>query len=149
MATQTKSSQKKKIVIIGSSVALGRRATNDQGWAWMLTRDLSKKGHVIVNASLSGAYTQTILDRFHSVVPQENPDIVVISLSLSNEGLHESEQACVSFQENMQKLLNLVKSINAIPILGGLYPNNMYNTRKYNLLKTVQAQHEHLGMPCH
>jgi len=103
----------------------------------MLARDLCKKGHVIRNVAMSGADTEITLNRFPRVVPQENPDFVIVSLSLANEGLHSSEDACTTFQENMKKLVQMIKNINAVPILGSVYPNDEYNERHYELLKMV------------
>jgi len=112
-----------------------------------LGKALRTKGHVVINVSESGADTQITLNRFPHVVPKEKPDIVIIALSLSNEGLHYSEDACVTFETNIKKLIEMVKEISAIPILGGLYPNNMYTQRHYELVKKMQGEMMTWGCP--
>ena len=81
-------SQSLKIVVIGSSVAFGYKAWLFQGWVWLLAQTLQQKyGHQLINVSESGTNVSSTIARFPSVVTPEQPDVVIIALSLGNEGL--------------------------------------------------------------
>ena len=77
-----------KIVVIGSSVARGHKAWLLNGWVTQLGQTLQQTyGHQLVNVAEVGANVNRAIARFTSVVTPEQPDIVIIALSLGNEGL--------------------------------------------------------------
>jgi hypothetical protein len=77
-----------KVVVIGSSVALGYKAWLLDGWSGLLGQELQQTyGHRLVNVSEAGANISRTIARFPQVVTPEKPDIVIIALSLGNEGL--------------------------------------------------------------
>ncbi|MDJ0510111.1 MAG: DUF1796 family putative cysteine peptidase [Crocosphaera sp.] len=121
-----------KIVVIGSSVALGCSSWLLQGWAYRLEQALNKKyGHQLVNVSMLGANVTTTMERFSQVVTPEKPDIVIIALSLGNEGLahcppHQRPAIQRRFETGLEELIKMTEGIGAIPILGSLYPNGDY-----------------------
>ncbi|MDZ8189485.1 MAG: DUF1796 family putative cysteine peptidase [Nostoc sp. ChiSLP02] len=134
-------SEKLKIVVLGSSVAFGHKAWLFRGWAWLLGQALQEKyGHQVVNVSEAGANVTRTINRFASVVIPEKPDIVIIALSLGNEGLayclpHERRAVQRRFESGLQQLVKMTRDLGARPILGGVYPHNDYSPEHYWLLK--------------
>jgi lysophospholipase L1-like esterase len=142
-----------KIVVIGSSVALGCSSWLLRGWAWHLGQALQRHyGHQLINVSEIGANVSTTIARFsHSVTP-EQPDIVVIALSLGNEGLAFSspqQQPAIQrrFENGLQQLIKMTREIGAYPMLGGLYPNDHYDEAHYQLLQDTRQRMLSWGVP--
>ncbi|MEH1898023.1 MAG: DUF1796 family putative cysteine peptidase [Nostoc sp.] len=135
-----------KIVVIGSSVALGHKAWFLKGWVWLLAEALQQKyGHQLVNVSEVGADVSRTIARFGSVVTPEQPDIVIIALSLGNERLaycRPNERRTVQrrFESGLQHLVKITRDIGAIPILGGVYPNGDYSLEHYWLLRDTHKR---------
>jgi lysophospholipase L1-like esterase len=130
-----------KIVLIGSSVARGHKAWLLKGWAWFLGQALQQTyGHQLVNVSEVGANVSRTIERFPSVVTPEKPDVVIIALSLGNEGLaycepHQRRTIQRRFESGLQQLANMTRKIGARPILGGVYPNGNFNPDHNKLLQ--------------
>ncbi len=135
-----------KILVIGSSVALGHKAWFLKGWVWLLAQALQQKyGHQLVNVSEVGANVSRTIARFGSVVTPEQPDIVIIALSLGNEGLaycspHEGRAVQRRFESGLQQLVKMTRDIGAIPILGGVYPNGDYSLEHYWLIRDTHKR---------
>jgi hypothetical protein len=65
-----------KVLVIGSSVALGCSAWLLQGWAWHLGQALQHYyGHQLVNVSEIGANVSTTISRFSRMVVPNNPTL--------------------------------------------------------------------------
>ncbi|MEH2052410.1 DUF1796 family putative cysteine peptidase [Nostoc sp.] len=139
-------SQGLKIVVIGSSVALGHKAWFLKGWVWLLAQALQQKyGHKLVNVSEVGANVSRTIARFPWFVTPEKPDIVIIALSLGNEGLaycspHERRAVQRRFESGLQQLVKMTRDIGAIPILGGVYPNGDYSQEHYWLIRDTHKR---------
>lgn len=135
-----------KIVVIGSSVALGYKAWLLRGWAWQLGHILQEKyGHRLVNVSQLGSNVHSAIARFPSVVAPQKPDVVIISLSLGNEGLahcppYERRAVQRRFESGLQQLIKMTRELGAIPILGGVYPHNDYKPEHDWLLKDTHQR---------
>ncbi|WP_404790444.1 DUF1796 family putative cysteine peptidase [Altericista sp. CCNU0014] len=133
-------SENLKILVLGSSVALGYKAWMFRGWSWLLGQSLRLKfGHQVVNASEVGANASRTIARFPSVVAREQPDIVIVSLSLGNEGLahcapHQRKSVQRRFEAGLQQLVKMTRDLGALPILGSVYPHNDYCAEHYSLL---------------
>ncbi|MDZ8087154.1 MAG: DUF1796 family putative cysteine peptidase [Nostoc sp. DedQUE12b] len=142
-----------KIVVIGSSVALGHRAWFLKGWDWLLAQALKQKyGHKLVNVSEVGANVSKTIARFPWFVTPEQPDIVIIALSLGNEGLaycppHERRAVQRRFESGLQQLVKMTRDIGAIPILGGVYPNGNYSLEHYWLIRDTHNRMLSWGVP--
>jgi lysophospholipase L1-like esterase len=142
-----------KIVVIGSSVALGHKAWFLKGWVWLLAQALQQKyGHQLVNVSEVGANISRTIARFGSVVTPEQPDVVIIALSLGNEGLascppHERRAVQRRFESGLQQLVKMTRDIGAIPILGGVYPNGDYSQEHYWLTRDTHNRMLSWGIP--
>ncbi|WP_271252388.1 DUF1796 family putative cysteine peptidase [Pseudanabaena sp. Chao 1811] len=130
-----------KVLVLGSSVAMGCSAWLLRGWASQLGEALQEKyGHQLVNRSQLGATVSNTIERFASVVVPEQPDIVIIALSLGNEGLaycrpHDRRAVQRRFESGLQQLVKMTQDLGAIPIIGGLYPNGDYNPEHNWLLR--------------
>lgn len=133
--------KKKKVVIIGSSVAKGYGATDEYGWTKYLEDALEEnKEFEVSNKSISGNNSQDVIDRFERDVTSEEPDIVVIGLSLANEKFvsastaTEKETICTKYKNNIEILCTKIREIKAIPIIGSCYPNNSYSLNDYKYI---------------
>ncbi|PHJ62819.1 lipase [Nostoc linckia z18] len=150
---QNQDSQNLKILVIGSSVALGHKAWLLKGWTWLLAQALQEKyGHELVNVSEVGANVTRTINRFASVVRPEKPDIVIIALSLGNEGLayclpHERRGIQRRFESGLQQLIKMTRDMGARPILGGVYPHNDYWLEHHWLLKDTHNRMLNWGIP--
>lgn len=142
-----------KIVVIGSSVALGQKAWLLQGWAQQLGQILQEKyGHQLVNVSEAGATVSRTLDRFAEVVSPEQPDVVIIALSLGNEGLshcppHQRRALQRRFESGLQQLVKLTRQLGARPILGSVYPHEHYGPEHHWLLNDTHQRMIKWGVP--
>ncbi|MBE9105481.1 lipase [Nostoc cf. edaphicum LEGE 07299] len=142
-----------KIVVIGSSVAVGHKAWFLKGWVWLLAQALQQKyGHKLLNVSEVGANVSRTIARFPRFVTPEQPDIVIIALSLGNEGLahcppHERRAVQRRFESGLQQLVKMTRDIGAIPILGGVYPNGDYSLEHYSLIRDTHKRMLSWGVP--
>jgi lysophospholipase L1-like esterase len=149
----TKGIQGLKIAVIGSSLALGCNGWLLRGWAWHLEQALHKKyGHQLVNLSEVGANVSTTINRFPVAVAPEKPDVVIISLSLGNEGLaycpaHQRRAVQRRFESGLQQLIKMTRELGALPILGGVYPNGDYNSEHNWLLRDTHNRMLRWGVP--
>jgi lysophospholipase L1-like esterase len=148
-----KEPDKLKIAVIGSSVALGCSAWLLEGWANQLGQALKEKyGHQLINLSQLGASVTTTINRFPHVVAPEQPDLVIIALSLGNEGLaycppHERKAVQRRFERGLQQLIEMTQELGAIPILGGLYPHGDYSIEHHSLLWDTHKRMLNWGVP--
>ena len=127
----------KRIVIFGSSVAFGVGATNNQGWAYMLGQTLMAQGWTFNNLSINGNNTIDLIARFYTDVVPLQPDVVIIGLSLANEGILGSGKQAVfnQYMNNMYRLIDMCRQQGFKVIVTGTYPNNSYTSVEYNYCK--------------
>ncbi|MDX2256897.1 MAG: DUF1796 family putative cysteine peptidase [Pseudanabaenaceae cyanobacterium bins.39] len=142
-----------KIMVIGSSVAMGCSAWLLNGWANRLGKALQDKyGHQLINRSQLGANVTSTIERFAAVVVPEKPDIVIIALSLGNEGLahcrpHDRRAVQRRFESGLLQLIQMTRDLGAIPILGGLYPHSDYTPEHNWLLRDTYARMQTWQVP--
>jgi lysophospholipase L1-like esterase len=142
-----------KVVVLGSSVALGCSAWLLRGWTWHLGQALQQRyGHQLVNVSKIGTNVGTTIARFFQAVGPEQPDIVIIALSLGNEGFASStpqQYRAVQrrFEKGLQHLIKMTQEIGAYPVLGGVYPNSGYTAEHYRLLQETHQRMLTWGVP--
>ena len=132
-----------KLVVYGSSVARGAGAKNSYGWAAMLKDALEKRGGwSVVNKSIGGDNTTKLLGRFKTDLLPEKPDVVVIGLSLANEGLRGSEPESIykKYRRNMRKLVQLCHKNHIIPVITNCYPNGSYTDAQYSYIKNFNTE---------
>ncbi len=142
-----------KVLVLGSSVAMGCSAWLLNGWANQLGLTLKEKfGHQLINRSQLGANVTSAIERFASVVVPEKPDLVIISLSLGNEGLaycrpHDRRAVQRRYESGLQQLIKMTQDLGAIPVIGGLYPNGDYNPEHNWLLRDTHHRMLRWGVP--
>ena len=150
---ETDSQNGLKVLVLGSSVAMGCSAWLLKGWANQLGQTLKEKfGHQLVNRSQLGANVSSTIERFASVVVPEKPDLVIISLSLGNEGLaycrpHDRRAVQRRYESGLQQLIKMTQDLGAIPVIGGLYPHGDYNPEHNWLLRDTHARMLRWGVP--
>ena len=150
---ETHSQNGLKVLVIGSSVAMGCSAWLLKGWANQLGQALKEKfGHQLINRSQLGANVTSTIERFASVVVPEKPDLVIISLSLGNEGLaycrpHDRRAVQRRYESGLQQLIKMTQDLGAIPVIGGLYPNGDYNPEHNWLLRDTHHRMLRWGVP--
>lgn len=137
-----------KILILGSSVAYGTGATSNHGWGYMLTTALSGT-YNIVNKAIGGDTTTLCINRFYTDVVPEKPSVVIIALSLANEGLISGNPKTVveQFLKGIEKLIKMCRAEGYKVIVTGVYPNNDYNATHYKFLKIADESLQNLGVP--
>ena len=142
-----------KVLVIGSSVAMGCSAWLLKGWASHLEQALQEKyGHQLINRSQLGANVSSTISRFAAVVVPEKPDVVIIALSLGNESLaysrpHDRRAVQRRFESGLLQLIKMTQDLGAIPIIGGLYPNGDYNPEHNWLLRDTHHRMRSWGVP--
>jgi lysophospholipase L1-like esterase len=147
------SAHSKKIVVYGSSVAYGTGATNNQGWAFKLGQALISRGWTFVNKSIGGNNTTNLIDRFYTDLVPENPDVVVIGLSLLNEGLASQstetgmDNVMNGFVTNMFKLIDMCRQQNFKVVVMGPYAGNWVTSIYYKYLKQLNMTLEESDVP--
>jgi lysophospholipase L1-like esterase len=142
-----------KVLVVGSSVAMGCSAWLLNGWAHQLGKILQNKfGHTLINRSQLGANISSTTDRFAAVVAAAQPDIVIISLSLANEGLiacrpHDRRAVQRRFESGLLQLIKMTEDLGAEPVIGGLYPHGDYNPEHNWLLRDTHQRMLDWGVP--
>lgn len=146
------STYRKKVVIVGSSVAAGTGATGGNGWAQQLGTALVARGWTVVNTSVGGNTTAAVISRFYSDVAPENPDVAVIALSLNNEGLAGAADAAAArtitntYLDNLKQLIRMVRQQGALPIIAGPYPNDGYDATHYAFVRLAVRELDRWGV---
>ena len=106
-----------KLLIFGSSVAKGFHGpgspgyTNGSyllGYAGLLTPVVESSGWVVTNASIGGNDTAAALARFDTDAVPLDPDVILIGLSLGNEGLATSPDSAAVYESFRSGLTNLI-----------------------------------------
>ncbi|NIG57614.1 GDSL-type esterase/lipase family protein [Chitinophaga sp. Cy-1792] len=144
----------KKIVVFGSSVAMGWGSTNNnQGWAFRLGNALATKGYTLVNKSIPGNNTQALIGRFERDLLPEKPEICVIALGLGNEGIAKQstkegkDSVYNHFVNGINTLIAMCKKAGIIPVVTGCYPANIFNADDYAFVKKFNAMMKNSGTP--
>lgn len=142
-----------EIVVLGSSVAAGYGASPQEtnGWAWRMKSLLENPppvvpgSHVawnVYNASIPGNNTAAVISRFQNdvAIPRAGADIVIIGLSLANEGLAGSSnpQAVFdSFKNGIGTIIGNCRAANMYPVVALCYPRNQYTAGEYSYVRRM------------
>ncbi|MBD2149363.1 lipase [Pseudanabaena sp. FACHB-1277] len=143
----------RKVLVIGSSVAMGCSAWLLKGWAHQLAQALEQKyGCQLINRSQLGANVSSTIERFASVVVHEKPDVVIIALSLGNEGLaycrpHDRRAVQRRYESGLLQLIQMTRDLGAVPIIGGLYPHGDYSPEHSWLVRDTHARMQQWNVP--
>lgn len=138
-----RTAQNRKIVVLGSSVALGQGSPTYTGWASRLGSALAARGYTLVNKSIAGNNVAACIERFYRDVVPETPGTVIIGLSIANEGLIGSSnkaQVYNTFVAGIRRLVAMCREMGYKVIVTGTYPNNDYTATDY--MYALQANQE-------
>jgi lysophospholipase L1-like esterase len=126
-----------KIVMFGSSVAYGYGATDMFGWGNRLGERLKKRNWNYVNKSIGGDNTSLILSRIDEDLLAEDPDVMILGLSLANEGIQGGNKGKTyqGFIRNMKKIIQICRQNDIIPVIANCYPNKSYKKNHYQYVK--------------
>lgn len=136
-----------KIAYMGSSVASGTGATNNQGYNYLFTQLLSQRyaagkglNWSTVNISIGGNTTISLLGRIDTDLFPLCSKYVIFGLGLGNEGIHGAadQQAIFNqFKNNMLKLIALARSRGLVPVVTNCYTRNDYTLTDYSYVRQM------------
>ncbi|MBA4283757.1 MAG: hypothetical protein C0432_05640 [Candidatus Puniceispirillum sp.] len=134
-----------EISVMGSSVANGFGATNNQGYAYQYGQLLGERfssgtssKFTTSNISINGNNTLSLLSRYEKDLIGDCSKYVIYGLSLGNEGIHENGQpAFDQFKANMLLLIAKAKQNGKIPVVMNNYTREDYNAADYNFIKQM------------
>ena len=144
-----------KVLIIGSSVAKGLGLKNS--WAKQLKKHLVEHA-VVINLSISGMNTNDTYEHLNNIYEIYGKfDIVIVSLSLANEGFNdltyrsytniEVSYICEQYLSGICKIEKLIKKGGGIPIICSVYPHSNFdnNLHQQSLLvkERMKNKYEH------
>lgn len=140
----------KKIVVFGSSVAAGVGAsTYANSWVGRMTTALTGNW-TVVNVAIPGSTTGEWINNFTSLVLPENPDLVIIALSLGNENIQGSSNKDLvyrTFVTNIYTLVDMCRKAGFKVIVTGTYPRDEYSATDYKYIKNSDAELEASNIP--
>lgn len=146
---RTPADDQSTLLIFGSSVAQGYHGpgspgyTNGSfalGYGGRLTPLLEQTGWLVTNRSVGGNTTTLLNDRFDADAVPVNPDVILIGLSLGNEGLvfnPDAEIPFESFRSGMTNLIHRSRTNGFYPVVTLTYPHALYDATKYAYLKRM------------
>ena len=149
------------VLVIGSSVAAGSGAWPSRGWVALLAAALAEGDPKLGlrNAAVSGSNASGInwrpstMRELEKALKRYEPRVVVISLSLLNEGLLDAVSPAQAnsvgehFEAGVKALVERAVAANAAPILCSVYPNNEYTPLHVDVLRRVHASMTNWGWP--
>lgn len=127
-----------KLAIVGSSVALGQGAVGHFGWGNQLKEHLEATGDwVVENRSVPGDNTVKVLARFERDILADKPDVVLLALSMANEGLNgpQPHRIYQQYSSNLLKLAQLCQAHGITPIITNCYPHGGYDELRHLLVR--------------
>lgn len=135
--------QAKTLLVFGDSLSAAYNLRQQEGWVSLLTEEL-KQTHPdieVVNASISGETTQGGLARLPKLLQTHQPNWIILELG-ANDGLRGYPIA--QMQQNLAKMIDLSKQIQAQPLLiGNRLPSNYgatYTNLFFNSYKELAEQ---------
>lgn len=135
------------VTFFGSSVCKGSGAENSHGYAWQFFHHgaIDTVKYKYFNASKGGDNTIKVErdNRMALNLYPTHPDMVVIGLSLGNEGLrrtkddNDREQILEQFRSRLLAMADSLNSLNIKPIIVNCYANSHFNKRHYEITKRM------------
>ena len=135
------------VTFFGSSVCHGAGAEDNHGYGWQLFHNgaLDTTKYKYFNASTGGDNTIKVEkeDRISKKLFPTNPDIVVIGLSLANEGImtpqddNGREQIVEQFRSRLLSMTDSLNSLGIKPVIVNCYAQSLFNKSHYDLTKKM------------
>ena len=125
--TQAEQGQK-TLMVFGDSLSAAYGIQEEQGWVTLLQQRLEKEnyGYQVINASVSGETSTGGLARLPAMLDTHQPDLVILELG-GNDGLRGLPLN--HLKENLQEMINLIRSAGAEILLAGIQIPPNYGPR--------------------
>lgn len=138
----------KKITVIGSSTPRGTGATNDYGYTQMYGTllgeryegGISTNNWQLSNVCINGNYTGSVWNRWQYDLIQNCAKYVMIGLTYGNEMDNvksSKEDAFISYQDNLRKMIDSLRTLGKIPVVGTPYVRADYTDVEYDYIKRL------------
>ncbi|MEX0445391.1 multifunctional acyl-CoA thioesterase I/protease I/lysophospholipase L1 [Xenorhabdus sp. SGI246] len=116
------------LLILGDSLSAGYRLPIEQSWPTLMAKKWQQSGNkiTIINGSISNNTAAQGLERLPELLKQHNPKWVLIELG-ANDGLRGFPAQQI--EQDLQKIITLVKQANAKPLLMQIYIPPNYGKR--------------------
>ena len=128
--------QAKHLVVFGDSLSAAYGMELDQGWVHLVAQKLGTE-HTVTNASISGETTVGGLARLPQTLTELQPDVVVLELG-ANDGLRG--YPIPGIKTNLGKMIKLIESSGAIPVLAGISVPPSYGFRYMDQFRNAYRQ---------
>jgi lysophospholipase L1-like esterase len=146
----------RKITVFGSSVAAGwvtslnTQYDMENGYISRLSRLLADRGWTLHTFCVPGDTTTGVLERIKEPLQTLNPEIAIIALSMSNEGLEteDPEKVYQKYKTGLKSILEVCEQENVIPVVGLCYANDNYSPKQYECLKNMNCDINTWDVPC-
>ncbi len=124
------------LLILGDSLSAGYQMAFEKAWPSLLVKELAQRGAPmsIINGSVSGDTTANGLARLPSLLSTHKPEYVLVELG-ANDGLQGMNPSIP--KSNLQKIIELIKSSGAKPILMQIRVPPNYGTRYSNAISDI------------
>ena len=114
--SETKASDKIKVLVWGDSLSAAYGIPQEKGWVSLL-QERYKDELEIVNASISGETTQGGLTRLPDALQRHKPTLLLLELG-ANDGLRGFKTEVI--QENLQRMIEMSQEADAKVVLLGI-----------------------------
>lgn len=102
------------------------------------------------NISIAGNNAAALRVRFNPDVTAQDPEYVLVALSMGNEGLAETsdpDKVFATYRDGMLDLIQRTRDIGAYPVIGLVYPKNTYTLEKYDYVREMNLLMNTWGEP--
>jgi len=146
---------KRKITMMGSSVAYGVGALSFQGYAYMYDQLLDQRyvagvglDWTFSNISIGGNTTVALLKRWDSDLIPQYSKYVIYGLSLGNEGIVEGGQTIFEqYKNNMLSLIEKARAKGMIPVVTNCYSRADYDSVAYSYIRQMNLLMQKWDVP--
>jgi len=135
------------LLVIGSSVAFGIGTTQrDYSWVSLLSSELTQRGVSVINMAFPGLNTTLCKSWTQSALQFLRARVVLLCLNVSNNGLaftqteDDGEKLAFNYVEDISVITKMIESTSAKVVLGGVYPNDLFDSTHYKILKETETQ---------
>ncbi len=146
-AVFAQNSSKVHVTFFGSSVCRGSGAENYHGYGWQIFNSgaIDTTKYKYFNASTGGDNTIIVEkeERITKKLFPTNPDIVVIGLSLANEGImtpqddNGREQIVEQFRSRLLAMADSLNNKGVKPVIVNCYAQSLFNKSQYDCTKAM------------
>jgi len=147
------STDKRTLVIFGSSTAEGFYGTDGNSWWEKLKAQLEPLGWEVIQRAWSGDSTTRGLDRMHKDVIPYNPDVAIIAFTLGNEGMlggtstDNKEVYKSNMKERIMQMVTICRRNNIVPIVADQFPTKRYTRGFYETAENLNKEIDSMGIP--